>query len=234
MSEFLVLQHIECEDLGTIGPAMNRRGLGYRYVRLFDGETVPQDIKDFSGLIILGGPMNVYEEDKYPYLKDEDIFIKKAIERGIPALGICLGSQLIAKASNGKVRKGAKKEIGWHELNLTPDGRKEGSFKDFPESLTVFQWHGDTFDIPQGATHIASSALFPNQAYRIGNNVYGLQFHLEVTEAMIRNWISEYQEELSSLDYVDPDKIIRDTGKHIDSLKRHAEIFYDRFFSLSF
>ncbi len=210
---------------------MSRRGIGHRYVRLFDGEPVPKDLERYSGFIILGGPMNVYEEDKYPYLKDEDSLIKRGIERSIPILGICLGGQLIAKACHAKVRKGTQKEIGWYELNLTSDGGQDPAFKGFSEKLTVFQWHGDTFDIPEGAAHIASSALFRNQAYRIGEKVYGLQFHLEVTEEMIRQWMSEYQDELSSLDYTDPDRIIKDTTKNINRLNHHAELFYDNFFS---
>ena len=231
LSEFLVLQHIECEDLGTMGPAMSKRRIGYRYVRLFDGEPVPKGLEQYSGLIILGGPMNVYEEDQYPYLKEEDILIKKGMEIGIPILGICLGGQLIAKAGNARVREGAKKEIGWYELQITSGGMKDTGFKGFPEKLMVFQWHGDTFDIPAGATQIASSALFANQAYRIKDNIYGLQFHLEVTAEVIRQWISEYQDELSSLDYIDPDRIITDTAKHMDNLAHHAELFYDKFFS---
>lgn len=227
---FLVLQHIECEDLGTIGHAMYRRGIEHRYVRLFDGEPVPKGTGGYTGLIILGGPMNVYEEDRFPYLKDEDILIKKAIDRGIPILGICLGGQLIAKANNAKVRKGAKKEIGWYELRLSQGGKEDAVFGGLPEKLTVFQWHGDTFDIPEGATHLAGSELFPNQAYRIGDNIYGLQFHLEVTERMIRQWMSEYQDEVASLNYIDPEKIINDTAKYIDTLSRRAECFYDKFF----
>ena len=230
MSDFLVLQHIDCEDLGTIEQAMIHRGISYRYVRLFDGDPLPEDIKNYSGLIILGGPMNVYEEDVYPYLKGEDILIKEAIKRRIPVLGICLGGQLIAKATGAKVNKGAKKEIGWYDLLLTPGGKADKVFKNFPERLTVFQWHGDTFDIPSDATHLAGSVLFPNQAFRIGDNIYGLQFHLEVTQKMISRWINEYKDELSSLDYIDPEKIIKDTDKYIKTLSQHAELFYNRFF----
>ena len=230
MSDFLVLQHIGCEDLGTIEQAMIHRGISYRYVRLFDGDPLPEDIKNYSGLIILGGPMNVYEEDVYPYLKDEDILIKEAVKRRIPVLGICLGGQLIAKATGAKVNKGTKKEIGWYDLLLTPGGKADKVFKNFPERLTVFQWHGDTFDIPSDATLLAGSVLFPNQAFRIGDNIYGLQFHLEVTQKMISRWINEYKDELSSLDYIDPEKIIKDTDKYIKTLSQHAELFYNRFF----
>ncbi len=231
MSEFLVLQHIECEDLGTIANAMSQRGIGYKYVRLFDGEPVPSSPEKFSGMIILGGPMNVYEEDKFPYLKDEDILIKKAVKNDMPVLGICLGGQLIAKATGAKVRKGIKKEIGWYDLKLTKDSMHDKVFSPFPCTIKVFQWHGDTFDIPDGAIHLAGSELFPNQAYRVGSRIYGLQFHLEVTQKIIDRWISEYKEELSTLDYINADRIISDTPAYIDNLTRYAELFYEQFFA---
>ena len=230
MSEFLVLQHIECEDLGTIANAMSQRGIGYKYVRLFDGEPVPSDPGNYSGMIILGGPMNVYEEDKFPYLKDEDILIKKAVKNDMPVLGICLGGQLIAKATGAKVKKGTKKEIGWYDLKLTKDSRQDKVFNSLPGTIKVFQWHGDTFDIPDGAVHLAGSGLFSNQAYRVGSSIYGLQFHLEVTQEMINRWISEYEEELSTLDYINAGRIISDTPVYIDNLNRCAELFFDKFF----
>jgi len=264
VSEFLVLQHIECEDLGTIANAMSQRGIGYKYVRLFDGEPVPYDPGNYSGMIILGGPMNVYEEDKFPYLKDEDILIKKAVKNDMPVLGICLGGQLIAKATGAKVKKGTKKEIGWYDLKLTKDSRQDKVFNSLatgakvskgtkkeigwydlkltkdsrqdkvfnslPGTIKVFQWHGDTFDIPDGAVHLAGSELFSNQAYRVGSSIYGLQFHLEVTQEMINRWISEYEEELSTLDYINAGRIISDTPAYIDNLNRCAELFFDKFF----
>ncbi|MCC7201296.1 MAG: type 1 glutamine amidotransferase [Nitrospirae bacterium] len=230
MSGFLVLQHIECEDLGTIAGVMSKRGIGYKYVRLFDGETVPPDIGKYSGIIILGGPMNVYEEDRYPFLKDEDILIKKAVKRDLPVLGICLGSQLIAKATGARVTKGTKKEIGWYKLSLTEDSRQDNLFSALPDELVVFQWHGDTFDIPKGATRLAGSGLFPNQAYRIGRRTYGLQFHFEVTEKMINRWISEYRDELLTLDYINAGRIISGTPENIGNLNRWAGLFFDKFF----
>lgn len=231
MPEYLVLQHIECEDLGTIEPALSDRGIGYKYIRLFDGEPVPHNIEKYSGIIILGGPMNVYEEEKFPYLKDEDLLIKKAINMSYPMLGICLGGQLIAKATGAQVKKGATKEIGWYKLNLSTGGKEDKVFGSMPEELIVFQWHGDTFDIPEGAVHLAGSELFPNQAYRVGDNVYGLQFHLEVTEKIINSWIAEYQDELATLNYIDYERIINDTPEYVEDLSRYAESFYEKFFS---
>ena len=230
MSEFLVLQHTECEDLGTIANVMSQRGIGCKYVRLFDGEPVPHDPGTFSGIIILGGPMNVYEEDEFPYLKYEDILIKKAIMKDMPILGICLGGQLIAKAAGAVVSKGTKKEIGWYKLSLTEDSRRDKVFNTLPQELNVFQWHGDTFDIPEGAIRLAGSGLFPNQAYRIGSRIYGIQFHLEVTKEMISQWISEYREELSTLNYINASNIISDTLAYIETLNICAGIFFDKFF----
>ncbi|MCC6544212.1 MAG: type 1 glutamine amidotransferase [Nitrospirae bacterium] len=209
---------------------MSQRGIGYRYVRLFEGEPVPHDPGAFSGIIILGGPMNVYEEDKYPYLKDEDIFIKKAMMNDMPSLGICLGAQLIAKAAGARVSKGTKKEIGWYTLSLTKDSSRDRVFNTLPDELNVFQWHGDTFEIPEGATRLAGSGLFPNQAYRIGSRIYGIQFHLEVTKEMINQWISEYRGELSRLDYINANEIVSRTPEYIDTLNVSAGIFFDKFF----
>ena len=228
---FLVLQHIECEYLGTIEDYMRSRDMDYKYINLYAREDVPVDrLDEYEGIIVLGGPMNVYEEDKYPFLKDEDILLKKAIEKDMPVLGICLGAQLLAKAMGAKVTRGQKKEIGWYELNITEEGKRDRIFKEFPETMTVFQWHGDTFEIPHGASWLASSALFPHQAFRIKNNIYGLQFHLEVTEEMIREWVDEYKEEISLLPYIDPGKILEDTPLHIQTLHAFANKFYSHFF----
>ena len=150
MSEFLVLQHIECEDLGTIANAMSLRGIGYKYVRLFDGEPVPSDPGNYSGMIILGGPMNVYEEDKFPYLKDEDILIKSCKERYVCPRYLPRWST-DCKGNRGKSNKRDKEGDRWYDLKLTKDSRQDKVFNSLPGTIKVFQWHGDTFDIPDGA-----------------------------------------------------------------------------------
>jgi GMP synthase-like glutamine amidotransferase len=139
--------------------------------------------------------MNVYEEDHYPFLREEDLFIKEAIQRGKFVLGICLGAQLIAKALGAKVFKASLKEIGWYDIYLTMIGSKDPLFSNLPKTFPVFQWHGDTFEIPKGGKLIATSTSVPHQAFRYGDNAYGLQFHLEVTEKMIKEWMETYEEE---------------------------------------
>ena len=142
--------------------------------------------------------MNVYEEDQYPFLRQEDLFIKEAIQRGKRILGICLGAQLIAKALRAKVYKAPVKEIGWYDLSVTEEGRADPLFSRFPKTFSAFQWHGDTFDLPNAGKRIVTSSPVPNQAFRYGENAYGLQFHLEVTEEMIEHWMKEYDEEFEA------------------------------------
>ncbi len=186
----LVLQHEACEPLGYFEERVE-----CEYFRLYEGD-FPGGLQGYSGLIIMGGPMNVYEEGKYSFVKDEDLLIKEALKSGIPTLGICLGSQLIAKAAGANVYKEQEKEIGWYEVGLTEEGRGDRIFSMFEDRFTVFQWHGDTFDLPDGAVLLAENDLY-NQAFRVGN-AYGLQFHLEVTEGMIEDWMREYREEVQS------------------------------------
>jgi GMP synthase-like glutamine amidotransferase len=145
---------------------------------------------------------------------EEDLLIKKAISRGVPVLGICLGAQLIAKAGGAKVWKGSKKEIGWYPVRLTKEGRDDPLFKGFGEMLTVFQWHGDTFDLPEGGVLLAKNDIY-NQAFKLGS-AYALQFHLEVTGEMISQWLTVYKDEVESMGgLIDVDVILRETVTHI-------------------
>jgi GMP synthase-like glutamine amidotransferase len=172
----------------------------------------------------MGGPMNVYEEDKYPFLKSEDLFIKEAIQSGRSILGICLGSQLIAKALGATVFKAPVKEIGWYEVSLTKEGLKDPLFSGFPKRFSVFQWHEDTFEIPNQAKLIVTSSSVPHQAFRYGGNVYGLQFHLEVTEEMVREWME------SDEDGYEKTEILTQTEKKFESYKRRGMNFLKNFF----
>jgi len=226
--KLLVLQHEKCEPLGIFEELLKNRRVEYKYCRLYEDEA-PANLNKYNSLILLGGPMNVYQEKEYPFLRDDDRLTKEALKKKKPVLGICLGAQLMAKALGASVYKAQEKEIGWYKLRLTKEGKKDRIFRGFEKEFMVFQWHGDTFDIPEGAVHLASSDVVPNQAFRF-NNSYALQFHLEVTAEMIRDWLKEYDEEIKSLrGKIDQEKILSDTDKQVKNLNELAARFIDGF-----
>jgi len=195
MPRLLVLQHIGCEPLGLIEPALKERGMEYRYVRPFAGEPIPKDLSGWDGLIAMGGSMSANDGERLGFIADELRLLTKVLEAGMPALGICLGAQLIAKAAGAEVTAGEEKEIGWYPLTLTEEGKKDRLLDGLPGTFPVFQWHGETFDIPRGAVCLAGSERYSNQAFRLGEKVYGLQFHLETTQPMITEWLDLYRDE---------------------------------------
>ena len=190
----LIVKHVGVEGPGSIGTHLQQQGIPYRTLNLEANEPFPK-LDSLTHIILLGGPMNVYEEDQYPFLVKEDLFIKEAIQRGKRILGICLGAQLIAKALGAKVYRAPVKEIGWYDLSLTEEGRRDRMFCHFQNTFSAFQWHEDTFELPKAAKLIASSDPVSNQAFRYGENAYGLQFHLEATEEKIRDWMKTYERE---------------------------------------
>ncbi len=189
MRRLLVFQHVPYEILGNLDPLLRDAGFRIRYVNFGREPEARPDITRYHGLIVLGGPMNCDECDRYPHLATEVELIRQTIEAGKPVLGICLGAQLIARALGARVAPNDKKEIGWYELNPTEAGHADPLFAPLAASQMIFQWHGDTFQIPRDAVHLATSPDCRNQAFRYGDNVYGLQFHLEVDEPMILRWL---------------------------------------------
>ena len=179
--------------------------------------------------------MNVYEEEKYPFLREEDTFLYRVAEEEVPFLGICLGAQLIAKATGARVTKNPEKEIGWYKIVLNDDGLKDDLLKDLPEVFKVFQWHGDTFGIPSGGKRLAFSERCQNQALKYGRNIYGIQFHVEVTKTMIAQWADAYKGELESLKGVVSDKqrMLEDYDKLSKVYTKQAEQFYVNFFTIA-
>jgi len=188
----LIIKHISIEGPGTIADFFEKRQVPLDIIELGDGESLPRDMNDIDAVIVLGGPMNVYEEDKCPFLKPEDQFLKEVIKEEIPLLGICLGSQLIAKASGAEVKKAPVKEIGWSMVQMKDEGQFDPLFEGIDDFLAVFQWHHDTFDLPLGAKLLSTSKECPHQAFKLGKNIYGLQFHIEVTKPIIESWIKKY------------------------------------------
>ena len=186
------LQHVAHEDLGCIAPWLAARGLQPTCTCLWAGEALPE-VEDFDVLIVMGGPMNVDQHTEYPWLVPEKQLIAAAITAGRRVLGICLGSQLIARALGAAVTRNAHTEIGWFEIRLNTQGRRLDWLADWPGAVTAFHWHGDTFAIPDGASLLMSSEACAHQAFAWNGRVLGLQFHLEVTAADARRWLGVEQ-----------------------------------------
>ena len=182
----LAFRHVPFEGLGLIENGLRAHGIGFDYADLYlPGSALP-DLGDYQGLIFMGGPMSV--NDNLPYLILEQEIIRQAFQLRMPVLGVCLGSQLIAKALGGQVRRNPVKEIGWFDIELTEAGRRDPVLSPAGDRETVFHWHSETFELPPGAVLLASSERCLNQAFRLESYVYGLQFHLEVTQEMIVDW----------------------------------------------
>jgi len=189
-----IIEHVEVEGPGTIEAYFKKKGYPLKTIALYKGDGFPQDLSDIEAVVVMGGPMNVYEEEKYPFLKEEDMFIKGVLKEEIPYLGICLGAQLLAKASGGKVVKSPVKEIGWFKVKLDKIGRKDPLFNNIPDEFDVYHWHEDMFLVPEHGRLLATAKGCSYQAFKVGDYAYGLQFHVEVTEDIIFDWTKSYRE----------------------------------------
>ena len=198
MASVYVLQHIYCETPGIISGCLETEGVIADSIRTFEGKPIPQSMANASGLIVMGGPMSVYDQAQFPFLIAEQRLIEQALNDGKPVLGVCLGSQLLATTLGVEVKSGAQKEIGWHPVTLTESAATDALWKDLPAQFTAYHWHGDVFDLPHGAVSLAASERTPCQGFRYGENAYGFLFHMEVTEQIIKNMVVEFEEELKA------------------------------------
>ena len=219
----MVIQNIECEGLGSLANLFELDGFNLTILNS-QSSLIPTDLTSYSGIIILGGPMSVY--DNYVFLKNEQKLIKKAVDMKIPTLGICLGSQLIAEAMGGKVYPGNLKEIGWHDIEITENGSREIFNGIATLTNTVFQWHGDTFDLPKSAIILAKSDAYV-QAFRIKTAI-GIQFHIEVDESMIEEWLKVYSKEVSDLN-LDKSEILSPQKMQVLNLLMICKLIYNNF-----
>ena len=188
----LIIEHIKVEGPGTIESYFKERGSPLKTIALHKGDRFPRDISDVRAVIAMGGPMNVYEEDRFPFLKDENVFIKKILKQEIPFLGVCLGSQLLARACGARVIKSPVKEIGWFKVDLSEEGKKDALFENVESALNVYHWHEDMWELSKDASLLATGSGCPNQAFKVGSNAYGLQFHIEITGEIIKDWCEAY------------------------------------------
>ena len=221
MSTVLVIHHVPHERLGTFEPVFTAAGCSLRLLNSDDPKATWPSLSDLDGLVAMGGPQSVYQQNRYPFLTKELTLLRDALQRRLPILGVCLGAQLLAEALGGKVRPAEQKEIGWYPLMREPGAEQDPLLAAFDSTETVFQWHGDAFALPKGAVRLASSPLCPEQAFRYGGRAWGLQFHLEMTEPMIRAWFQQpaNRAELAQLNgMIDPLAIRRQSRQHLPRL----------------
>jgi len=218
------LQHVPFEDLAKIEPWAEDRGHTIRGTRLYAGQDLP-DPDDVDWLIVLGGPMGVHEDAHYPWLSGEKAFIRSVLDRDSRVLGICLGAQLVAHVLGAEVAANPEPEIGWFPITRSRASDTSPFFKDLPEYFTAFHWHGDAFELPEGAVHLASSATCPNQAFSYGGRVLGLQFHLESSLGSIERLIQHCGHEMIDRPYIQsPSRIRNDWDHYLPQLEDYMRI----------
>lgn len=232
MSRFvsvLILKNVSSEGPGTIEDHLRGEGIDYSIVDLATEELPSTEKADT--LVIMGGSMSVNESDIYPYIRKEVELVRDFIREGKKVLGVCLGAQIMASALGARVYRGPEKEVGWLDIELQEEGVRDSLMTkmavhpkagDFWKRFKVFHWHGETFDLPSGAVRLAKSAVYPNQAFRYGNNAYAFQFHIEVRKEMVYDWLKD--------EPVDMGGIVRDTEQYYDDYHQRALNFYKGFF----
>ncbi len=236
MQRVLVVRHAAHEPLGNLERILRGADLELEIVDCFAGDWVPLEHRgfrpaDWAGLVVMGGPMNADQVDAYSNLAAEVRWLQAAVAAELPTLGVCLGAQLLARAAGCRVYPNRVKEIGWYEIELLPSVESDPLFFGRGPRETVFEWHGDTFDLPAEATWLARGETCQYQAFRLGNCAYGLQFHLEMTPKMVRDWLSEdcMCAELAEAPYLDPAEIRRRTPEGLARMSPLTEHVFGRF-----
>jgi len=215
----LVLQHLEIEPPALITDIIYKTGHNIDTVRLWLNETVPDELNRWDGIIIMGGPQSA--NDALPaYIRDEIALLKEAIKADFPVLGICLGAQLLARAAGATITSSPVRELGWYPVYPTGQATKEPLFRHMDAEQMVFQWHGETFSLPENASLLATHPDVPNQAFRIGTCQYGLQFHFEVDRTLIRQWVNAGVSERKHLGSRGVQAMMDATDRYLPSMHR--------------
>jgi GMP synthase (glutamine-hydrolysing) len=223
----LAVQHVSEEPPGLIASALAAAGIELAVVLAHAGEKVPASAEGLEGLLVLGGPMAVYQAERYPHLRAEMRLIESALARGMPVLGVCLGSQLLAAVLGARVEKGPRQEIGWFPVTVEPAAAEDPLFSPLPASFTALHWHGDVFELPRGATHLARSELTRHQAFRHGKAAFGILFHAEWTGEQLPAIAAACEQELEEAG-VSRDALLRGARFHGAELERLGLSLYGR------
>ena len=225
----LILQHIACEPPGVYEDILVERGAAIRRVEIDEGQQLP-DWRDVDAIVAMGGPMSVNDEDTLPWLSVEKRWVREAVLAGKPFWGVCLGAQLLAASLGARVYAGAKPEIGIMPVSLTVEARNDAVFSGIPREVLTFQWHGETFDLPEGAVLLASSPAYPNQAFRWKEKAYGVQFHVEVSAEMAAQWsqVPEYRTGLERVLGADAAaRVVGDVNREAKVLRSYAKGMFE-------
>ena len=231
MAEFLVLQHEPMEGPGTIAEEIRAAAHTVRIIRIDQKEKVPVDPSPFGGLVVMGGSMGVYDQEKLPHLKEEVALLGKAVKADKPVLGICLGAQLLA-ASQGAEVKAGEKEIGWFPVHKMPEACKDPVLRRLPENFPALMWHGDHFPLPKGAIHLLGTQKCVCAGFRLGKKAYGLVPHLEMTAAMIDEMVSVSRKELAAAQ-VEPAQILEDSSEYAEPTEELARTMWKAWVGLA-
>jgi GMP synthase (glutamine-hydrolysing) len=232
MTNVFILQHIRWEKPGIISDCLESAGISTHIIRAFEGEPIPPAMNGAAGLVLMGGPMGVYDWLEFPFLLEEQRLIEQALKEDKPVLGVCLGCQLLAATLGAKVRKGEQKEIGWHPIALTEDAAEaDPLWRGVVPYFTAFHWHGDVFTLPHRAVSLAYSELTSCQGFRYGKAAYGFLFHMEVTEQIINDMVTAFHGELNE-ENLDGATLIVKASEHLQRLKSIGKRVFQRWTSL--
>lgn len=227
MKPVRIFRHVACEGPGYLGTFLENHNIPFEVICIDEGITVPQSLNDISGFIFMGGSMNV--TDSLQWISDEKKLIQNAINNNIPVMGICLGAQLMSAALGGDITHNSNMEIGWHKVEKDKNNKNHEWLNQLPENFIPFHWHADTFSIPEGVTVLLHSQCRNNQAFSINNSI-ALQFHLEMTTEMVKEWVRLFKDDLESGQPCTQNShdILLNLDKKIEKLHRYADIIYGK------
>lgn len=230
MRPVLIFRFSQTEGPGYLGDFLTEKGILWTQVNIDAGDTLPVDINGFSGLVLMGGPMSV--NDALPWIPSVLSLIRQAVENNTPVLGHCLGGQMMSKALGGTITQNPVKEIGWGNVSKTGLNPAPEWLGGLPANFEVFQWHGETFSIPQGAERLLESAFCPNQAFLLNNLHLGLQCHIEMTAPMVESWCTVGADEIETASnspaVQQPATMQEDISSRLEALHHVADIIYSK------